>query len=107
MLENVTEAPGEFFSTSAGAPELAEQVPRVTPGALGDLVGGYGASSQSMSALWSSQMDITRTIPVLRALLTVARPPLTANSLVSPKAVFWAAQKESVMEFPVTPVMLE
>lgn len=51
MLENVTEAPGEFFSTSAGTPELAEQVPRVTPGALGDLVGGYGASSQSMSAV--------------------------------------------------------
>ena len=107
MLEYVTEAPGEFFSTSAGTPELAEQVPRVTPAALGDLVGGYGASSQSMSAVWSSQMDMTRTIPVLKAALTLARPPLTANSLVSPKAVFWAAQKESVMELPETPVMVD
>jgi hypothetical protein len=51
MLEYVTEAPGEFFSTSAGAPELAEQVPRVTPAALVSLVGGYGASSQSMLAV--------------------------------------------------------
>ena len=51
MLENVTEAPGEFFSTSVGLPEVAEHVPRVTPGALADLVDGYGASSQSMSAV--------------------------------------------------------
>jgi len=51
MLEKVTEAPGEFASTSAGTPEFAEQVPRVTPGALADLVDGYGASSQRMSAV--------------------------------------------------------
>lgn len=104
MAEKVTDEFGEFFSTSDGAPESAEQVPRVTPGALGSLVGGYGASSHSMSTAWSSQMDRTRTIPFWREALIVARPPLTANSLVSPNAVFWAAQNESVMEFPVTPV---
>lgn len=49
MAEKVTEALGEFFSTSEGAPESGEHVPRVTPGALASLVGGYGASSHSMS----------------------------------------------------------
>src|ERR1700722_15019021 len=62
MAEKVTDAFGEFFSTSVGAPESGEQVPLVTPGALGSLVGGYGASSHSMSTAWSSQMDRTRTI---------------------------------------------
>lgn len=107
MLEKVTEAFGESASTTTGFPESAEQVPRVTPGVLADFVGGYGASSQSMSAVWSSQMDMTRTIPLLSAAPMVARPPLRANSLVSPNAVFCAAQKASVIEFPVTPVMVD
>jgi hypothetical protein len=107
MLEYVTEAFGESASTTIGLPEVAEQVPRLTPGALGDLVGGYGASSQSISMAWSSQMDITRTIPVLKALLIVSRPPFTANSFVSPKAVFCAVQKLSVIEFPVTPAIVD
>ena len=51
MLEYVTEALPEADSTVAGTPESAEQAPRVTPGLLGDLVGGYGASSHSMSAV--------------------------------------------------------
>ena len=88
MAEKVTDAFGEFFSTSVGAPESGEQVPLVTPGALASLVGGYGASSHSISTAWSSQMERTRTIPFWRAAPIVARPPLTANSLVSPNAVF-------------------
>lgn len=60
-----------------------------------------------MLAVWSSQMDMTSTIPFAKALLIVARPPLVANSLVSPKAVFCAAQKESVMEFPGTPAIVD
>jgi len=88
MLEKTTWALGLADSTSVGAPELAEQVPRVTPGELGDLVGGYGASSQSMSAAWSSQIDMTRTIPALEACDMPANPPLEAKVLVSPNAVF-------------------
>jgi len=49
MAEKVTDAFGDFFSTSVGAPESGEQVPLVTPGALASLVGGYGASSHNMS----------------------------------------------------------
>jgi len=88
MLEKTTWALALADSTSGGAPELAEQVPRVTPGELADLVGGYGASSQSMSAAWSSQIDMTRTIPALAACDMVANPPLVAKVLVSPNAVF-------------------
>lgn len=40
MLEYVTDAPGEFASTSAGTPDEALQEPRLTPGVEGDLVGG-------------------------------------------------------------------
>lgn len=40
MLEYVTEALAEVDSTSVGAPELGEQVPLETPGALASLVGG-------------------------------------------------------------------
>jgi len=107
MFEKVTEAPGELASTSTGFPEVVEQDPRLTPASVGDLVEGYGASSHCMLAVWSSQMDMTRTIPFAKALPILARPPLVANVLVSPKAVFWAAQKESVMEFPETPATLE
>jgi len=88
MLEKMTWALALADSTLVGAPELAEQVPRVTPGELGDLLGGYGASSQSMSAAWSSQIDMTRTIPALAACPMVANPPLVAKVLVSPNAVF-------------------
>jgi len=88
MLEKTTWALGLAASTTVGAPEVAEQVPRVTPGELGDLLGGYGASSQSMSAVWSSQIDMTRTIPALEACDMVDNPPLVAKVLVSPNAVF-------------------
>lgn len=40
MFEKVTEEPGELASTSTGLPEVALHDPRVTPGALGDLVAG-------------------------------------------------------------------
>jgi hypothetical protein len=76
MFEKTTWAFGLWDSTVVGAPELAAQVPRlsrvemsiyglqngrrtdVTPAALGALVGGYGASSQSMFAAWSSSKPI-------------------------------------------------
>jgi len=51
ILLNVTDALAEALSTSDGAPEDALQVPRATPGALAALVGGYGASSQSIFAV--------------------------------------------------------
>ena len=34
-FENTTVAPGVWLSTSAGLPEVMEQVPRATPGLLG------------------------------------------------------------------------
>ena len=40
MLLYVTDALADALSTSDGAPELALQVPRATPGALASLVGG-------------------------------------------------------------------
>lgn len=40
MLEKVTAALGEFFSTSVGVPELVEHGPRLTPGWLGSAVVG-------------------------------------------------------------------
>lgn len=88
MLEYTTYAFGELASTSVGAPDVALQAPRLTPAAVVAFVAGYGASSQSMLAVWSSQIDITRTIPVFIAVPILARPPLRANSLVSPNVVF-------------------
>lgn len=40
MLEKVTAAFGEFFSTSVGAPEVVAHGPRLTPGELGLAVVG-------------------------------------------------------------------
>jgi len=105
MFEKVTEAPGWAFSTVAATPAAGSQVPRATPGADGEAVGGYGASSQFMATEVSSQMDMTKTIPVSIDLPNCASPPLVSNTLVSPKAVFWASQKAGVMELPVTPAM--
>ena len=51
MLLYVTDALADTLSTSVGTPEDGLQVPRETPGALASLVGGYGASSQSMFAV--------------------------------------------------------
>lgn len=120
MLEKVTDEPGELASTSVGLPESREQVPLVTPGRLASFSGGKGASNHNMLEVsrarvsncnrvrisgdveWyeinsrSSQMDITKTTPLFNEALMVARPPLALNMLLSPKAVFCAAQKESV-----------
>lgn len=51
ILLNMTDALGEWLSTSDGTPEDALQDPRATPGALASLVGGYGPSSQSILAV--------------------------------------------------------
>jgi len=45
MLEYVTEAFGEAEMRSGGLPEVVEQVPRETPGAVGSASTGYGELS--------------------------------------------------------------
>jgi hypothetical protein len=99
----VTEGPADTLSTAASASESEAHVPREKFSALASFVGRYGASSYSMFTEWSSQMDMTITMPFFEEAAILERPPLVWNVFRSPSVAFCAAQKESLMKLPVTP----
>ena len=104
-LPNFTLEFGYFASTSAGRPDVVGQLPLAAPGPLEP---GGVESSQSMSASWSSQRLMTRTIPLPSASPICLSPPFFRKSLGSSNSLLKASHMSSLIElYGLVPGVLE